>query len=125
MRIYERLQLVCKSNNLKLKDFIEITGLPYRTGQSYLNGTREPNAEGMQIICTQMRINMNWLLTGEGAIFIDEISIGSTDEQEIDLLKDFRATNDTGKKVILSTAKIIATEMNNDASQGGDNEETK
>ena len=72
MRIFERLRLVCSAKGLKLKTFSEVTGLAYRTAQGYLNGDREPNAEGMAIICTHLGVNINWLLTGQGEMFIGE-----------------------------------------------------
>ncbi|MDA3979406.1 XRE family transcriptional regulator [Gallibacterium sp. AGMB14963] len=96
---------------MKLKGFIEVTGLPYRTGQSYLSGVREPNAEGMQIICTRMRININWLLTGSGAMFIDELECNPEGE-EITLLENFRKSNEVAKKAIYQVAKTLSDELN-------------
>lgn len=112
MRIFERLQLVCKTKNLKLKDFVAITGLPYRTGQSYLSGTREPNPEGMQIICTHLSVNINWLLTGKGEMFIgNDLNDSTNSIQESTLLSHFRKTSDIGKKAILATAQIMAEKL--------------
>lgn len=69
-RIKSRLLLACKQLGIdKPKDFQAATGFPYRTAQSYLNGTRTPNADGLAEICTRLRINLNWLLTGEGVFF--------------------------------------------------------
>ena len=45
MSINERLKLVCQEKELNIKRLAEITGIPYRTVQNYLNGDREPNAE--------------------------------------------------------------------------------
>ncbi|QLB21174.1 hypothetical protein A6B43_06395 [Vespertiliibacter pulmonis] len=108
MCISKRLQKACYIKGLKLKDFIEVTGLPYRTGQSYLSGAREPNAEGMQTICTQMGININWLLTGSGVMFVDELTINSNSEEETALLENFRKSNEVGKKAIYQVAKVLA-----------------
>lgn len=110
MCISERLQAACSYKGLKLKGFIERTGLPYRTGQSYLSGTREPNAEGMQIICTQMGININWLLTGYGAMFIDELATSSNSE-EAALLENFRKSNEVAKKAIAQVAETLSNEF--------------
>lgn len=61
MRISERLKLVCEQNNWKIKDFAEISGLPYRTMQGYINGEREPNAEG----CLRLQKQNKSELVGE------------------------------------------------------------
>lgn len=112
MCISKRLQQACQVKGLKLKGFVEVTGLPYRTGQSYLSGAREPNAEGMQIICTQMGININWLLTGSGAMFIDDFTPSSSNE-EIALLENFRKSNEMAKKAIVQVAKTLSDELSN------------
>lgn len=115
MRIFQRLQLVCKAKNLKLKDFVAVTGLPYRTGQSYLSGTREPNPEGMQIICIHLGVNLNWLLTGNGSMFIEDIAKENVNTSpENTLLYHFRKTSEVGKKTILATAQIMAEELHDE-----------
>lgn len=115
MRIFEKLQLACQAKGLKLKDFVAITGLPYRTAQSYLSGTREPNPEGMQIICTHLGVNINWLLTEKGDMFInDYLNESINNIEESTLLSYFRETSEAGKKAILATAQIIAKELKNE-----------
>lgn len=107
MCIKNKLQYICETNGLKLKDFQEITGLPYRTAQSYLNGTRTPNADGLAEICTRLRVNMNWLLADIGKPFIEETATINTslssDEQEI--LQLFRSATDTDREMILHVAR--------------------
>lgn len=101
MSISERLKLVCQEKNWKLKDFSEATGLPYRTAQGYLNGTREPNSEGMLILCLKLNININWLLTGMGSIFIDSVlEADLLNNNEYILLNSFRKCNALGQKTI-------------------------
>ncbi|HHE3464277.1 helix-turn-helix domain-containing protein [Pasteurella multocida] len=97
MRISERLKLVCEQNNWKIKDFAEISGLPYRTMQGYINGEREPNAEGMSAIA-KAGINLNWLVSGNGEMFTTFSS--ELVEQEKQLLTQFRQCNSLGKKAI-------------------------
>lgn len=97
MSISERLKLVCQEKNWKLKDFSEGTGLPYRTAQGYLNGTREPNAEGMAVICKKLNVNLNWLLTGTGNCFI----IDNPHSYDIQLILDrVKQLNEEGRKNI-------------------------
>lgn len=89
MSISERLKLVCQEKNWKLKDFSEAARLPYRTAQGYLNGTREPNAEGMLALCLNINVNINWLLTGKGSIFLSEYHENNIPSSEDKSLVDF------------------------------------
>ena len=105
MRIYERLRIVCEEKGLNIKELSELTGLPYRTAQSYLSGDREPNASGMTIIYTRLRVNINWLLTGEGERFVNGVS--QIDDNEQDILSIYRASNDIGKRIILKSVTSL------------------
>ena len=113
-RIKSRLLLACKQLGIdKPKDFQAATGFPYRTAQSYLNGTRTPNADGLAEICTRLRINLNWLLTGEGVFFVDnavsvglpEITPSGLNAEEQELLALFRQSSELGRAVIMSAAR--------------------
>ena len=113
-RIKSRLLLACKQLGIdKPKDFQAATGFPYRTAQSYLNGTRTPNAEGLAEICTRLRINLNWLLTGEGVFFVDnavsvelpETTPSGLNAEEQELLALFRQSSELGRAVIMSAAR--------------------
>lgn len=70
MSIKNRLKYIIDCNNLNLKEFSEITNIPYRTLQNYLLGLREPNIDILKKLSTQLGININWLLTGEGEPYI-------------------------------------------------------
>lgn len=130
-RIRSRLLLACKQLGIdKPKDFQAATGFPYRTAQSYLNGTRTPNAEGLAEICTRLRINLNWLLTGIGEPFVSTTPPAPVklapaaavlrepqgayhveaplNERERQLLEDFRSANEQGQNAIEDAAKAMA-----------------
>jgi transcriptional regulator with XRE-family HTH domain len=70
--ISERLKAVLEEQGLSIKAFAQRTDLPYRTAQSYLNGERSPNVEGLTKLATRMCINITWLLTGEGHRYWNE-----------------------------------------------------
>ena len=73
MCISERIKEVLREKNINtIKEFAKVCELPYRTAQSYLNGDREPNISGLTKLCTQLSININWLLTGVGERFIKD-----------------------------------------------------
>ncbi len=80
MSISERLNLVLKDKSLKIKDFSDASGVAYRSLQNYLNGEREPNTESLVKLSTQMGINLNWLLTGDGNMYISEDSFSQSNE---------------------------------------------
>ncbi|HHT7633028.1 helix-turn-helix domain-containing protein [Pasteurella multocida] len=89
MCISERLKQICELKNWRIKDFAEMTGLPYRTMQGYIGGEREPNAEGMAAIA-KAGVNLNWLVSGEGEMFQCETQISVISEQEAKLLASYR-----------------------------------
>ena len=121
MCIKDRLLFACKQLGIeKPKKFQEATGFPYRTAQSYLNGTRTPNAEGLVEICTRLRINLNWLIAGVGTPFIEEqdtkselpeFTSGSLTPDEQSLLDDYRYSSETGKQAISTVAKAVEKQI--------------
>lgn len=52
--------------------FAKKCGIPPSTFQSYINGTSLPKFEHLEKIASVYRINLNWLLLGEGEPFISE-----------------------------------------------------
>lgn len=76
MCIDERLRAVLEEQGLSIKAFAQRADLPYRTAQSYLNGERSPNVEGLIKLATRMCINITWLLTGEGHRYWNEDGAG-------------------------------------------------
>lgn len=69
MCISERLKTVLADQSINIKQFAERADLPYRTAQSYLNGERLPNVEGLIKLATHLCIDINWLITGEGPMY--------------------------------------------------------
>ncbi len=106
MRISERLKLVCEQKNWKIKDFAELTGLPYRTMQGYISGEREPNAEGMTAIA-KAGVNLNWLVSGEGEMFQAGMKESVMSEQEEKLIADYRVMPESLKKALSNSFKEI------------------
>ncbi|AKO31326.1 XRE family transcriptional regulator [[Haemophilus] ducreyi] len=110
MRISERLRLICEHNHWKIKDFSELTGLPYRTIQGYIGGEREPNAEGMTAIA-KVGVNLNWLVSGEGEMFKGTEQQADLNQAEIELLNQYRAMSNELQKAIEVSFKAINTEL--------------
>lgn len=107
MHISERLKLVCEQKNWKIKEFAELTGLPYRTMQGYIGGEREPNAEGMTALA-KVGVNLNWLVSGEGEMFQSESQENVMSEQETKLIADYRTMPENLKDAFSITFKEIS-----------------
>ena len=112
MCIAERLKEVLKEKKISsIKEFSEICELPYRTAQSYLNGDREPNIAGLTKLCTQLGINLNWLLTGVGEQFILGVKTSSMKEVSSDkqaLMDAFDDMSPEQRRAILEVGKGLA-----------------
>lgn len=107
MNFSTRLRAVLDSKRMKIKAFSDLTGIPYSTCQSYLSGTREPGMEVLTIICLQLYVNLNWLLTGQGEMFINNNAELLTKE-EAGLIDDFRHMNEQGKAAVTTSARAMA-----------------
>ncbi|MCK3655139.1 hypothetical protein A4G19_05005 [Pasteurellaceae bacterium Macca] len=111
MSIANRLKLLLDTQSLTIKAFSEITEIPYRSVQNYLREERDPNVEALNKICKKMNINLNWLVTGRGGMFIEQISEKDLVNEEIKLLEKGRNTAPLGKKLIYQTAETISVEL--------------
>ena len=110
MRISERLKLVCEHKNWKIKEFAELTGLPYRTMQGYIGGEREPNTEGMTAIA-KVGVNLNWLVSGEGEMFQAVTPKKTISEQEEKLLNNYRTMPENLKDAFSISFKEISNKQ--------------
>lgn len=66
MSIAERLASVVEEQPFTMTAFADHLGIPYRSLQNYLRGEREPSADALRKLNEKWRVNINWLLTGEG-----------------------------------------------------------
>ena len=110
MCISERLRQVCEAKNWKITDFAEQTGIAYRTMQGYIGGEREPNAEGMSGIA-KAGVNLNWLVSGEGEMFIENSNNLILTIDEMNLLENYRSVTDSAKRILQSTSYILCDEI--------------
>ncbi|NCG55224.1 helix-turn-helix domain-containing protein [Serratia fonticola] len=72
MGIQERLRQVMDLKGLTIKELAERSGMPYRSLQNYLRGEREPNNDALLVLRTHLGISVDWLLTGEGDMYLSE-----------------------------------------------------
>ncbi|MBN6060440.1 helix-turn-helix domain-containing protein [Aggregatibacter actinomycetemcomitans] len=108
MSINNRVCLIIEQFGGSITKFSERSGINYRSVQNYMRGDREPNSEAY-LKFAQLGININWLLTGEGEMFIGGNLIESTlTQQEQSLIEDYRESNDQGKEAIEKTARALS-----------------
>ncbi len=110
MSISERLKQVMKLKNLNIKAFSETTDIAYRSVQNYLREEREPNAEALLKIRHALDVNINWLLTGNGDVFVMNSDDSVLTADEMELLKKYRLATDSGKKILQATSQILCDE---------------
>ena len=89
--IAKRLQLIKEKLGLSIKELAQITQMPYRTLYNYLSGEREPTPENLQKLVAHLGININWLLTGEGKMFIKKPRWLEEKEELEDMAQEFGA----------------------------------
>lgn len=109
MSIATRLRSVIDGRGMSIKEASEVMGIPYRTLQNYLLGEREPNAKAMAAIRAHLGISLDWLLTGEGSMFLGVSAEASetqiANQQEEAILELFRSLGEAGKREIQSAAE--------------------
>ncbi|KGQ48586.1 DNA-binding protein [Gallibacterium anatis 10672-6] len=108
MSINSRVCLIIEHLGGSVTKFSERSGINYRSVQNYMRGDREPNSEAY-LKFAQLGININWLLTGQGEMFIGGSSTNNLTQQEQALLEDYRESNEQGKEAIEKTASALAT----------------
>ncbi|EBF2169446.1 helix-turn-helix domain-containing protein [Salmonella enterica] len=112
MNISERLKRVLEAQNLTITDAAIKCGIPYRSLQNYLRGEREPKAEALVVIGTQLGISLDWLLTGRGVMHTSpnlpdniESPLGEITLREQKWLELFRGLSPDVQKNILQHAE--------------------
>lgn len=91
--MYKRLRELQKVLQLSIKEFAEKSGLPYTTLQSYLLNKRSPSAENINKIAKVFNVNVNWLMTGNGDMFLIEKDARISDKFRERIKKDIAAVN--------------------------------
>ncbi|MDG6280432.1 helix-turn-helix transcriptional regulator [Glaesserella parasuis] len=108
MKLKDRLRASFEAKLLKIVEVSEITGISYSTLQNYLRGVREPNVEILIKFSIHLGINLNWLLTGQGEMFIGGTPESTLTQKEQTLLEDYRESNEQGKAAIEEAASALA-----------------
>jgi len=70
--IGERIRLIRKKLGLTQKEFGERIGVIDRLVSKWEKGLNEPTSKSLKAIAQEFNVNLHWLLTGEGEMFIDK-----------------------------------------------------
>lgn len=90
MCISERLKQVLDAKNMTVTEFSNVTGISYRSAMNYLNEGRDPNVNALIKIYKGIKINITWLLTGEGEMFSNTINENILLDSEKELILNYR-----------------------------------
>ncbi|WP_165773150.1 helix-turn-helix domain-containing protein [Conservatibacter flavescens] len=110
MNINQRLKEAINSQNMTIKAFSELVDIPYRSLQNYLREERDPNVDALSKICGKANVNLNWLLTGKGDMFVSKIENAALTSYEVDLIENFRKCDDKSQAAIMSALAILSKE---------------
>lgn len=96
-----RLKLLRKTLDMNQETFAASLGIIHSTVSKYERGEMAPSAAFFAKLGTKHHVNLNWLFTGEGPMFIDE-----SDKVEIESF-DFDLLIDIVKKLSLKRQKMV------------------
>lgn len=72
MSLSKRLKEARTALKIGQKEFAEAIGIIYQSLSKYERGEIKPTAELLTKIAETHKININWLLTGNGQMFLDQ-----------------------------------------------------
>jgi transcriptional regulator with XRE-family HTH domain len=81
--IGERIKMLRKRLNMSQKKFSEMLDVSLITLQRYEKGEREPSSDFLINLKNKFNVNINWLLTGQGKMFLEEDKGDNKIEKEI------------------------------------------
>lgn len=98
----ERLKSLRSALNMNQKDFAQSLGLGQSTWAMIEIGKRELNDRHVKLICSIHNVNKNWLLTGNGKMFVQL----SQDDETAHIVQDMLGSNaGSFYNIVLEVAK--------------------
>ena len=112
MCIIERLNHLIEMPGMTIKAFSEQTEIPYRSVQSYLRAERELSIEAAIKIARAFDISLNWLVLGQGDMYVSSTEELTLNLDELHFLEKYRSTTELGKMIMKSTCNAVFNELN-------------
>lgn len=101
-----RIKEVRKSANLTQTEFADKLGLARNTIANYEGGTREPNDAIIKLICREFNVNQDWLLNGDGPMFIELSREEEITKYIAELVKDDDEMKEFQRKLIRILSRL-------------------
>ena len=116
--IGERFKLIRRELNLTQKAFGDLLGIPLTTVSKYETGTNKPSSDILSKL-SELNININWLLTGNGSMFleqdkeytIDKTAVNMLGETEVKYLSDISAPSEIINSDDFSPVPFVEAEL--------------
>lgn len=81
LQIGNNLAEIRKKLGYKVVDFVEKFGMQYRTYQTYERGERKPPLEFFEQLNEIFNVNLNYIFTGKGEMFLKDENTNTFDRQ--------------------------------------------
>jgi len=72
MSLSQRLQQLREHKSISVKQLSDIGKVTERTIRSYESGDRKPSFDFLFNLYKNLKLNLNWLVSGEGNMFVSE-----------------------------------------------------
>ena len=110
METHERIIRVREILKLNQKDFGEKLGLSKSAANALEIGRRQPSRETLIIMAEKLNINITWILTGYGEMFLEQNTFTEPTTTEImNLLNSFILLDETKRNDVFRYIKSISS----------------
>lgn len=106
MTINRRLKILVSTLNLSVRAFSQAIEISENTTRNYLNKGTKPSTDYAERIASHFtNVNLVWLITGKGKMFIDEMPpVNNTTTTRIKKVSSGAVNSGTGNQVIILEA---------------------
>lgn len=73
--ITQRIKIILKEKNISETELSSLIGMSQRTVNNYINESRKVSFEFVENLVRTFELNANWLITGEGEMYIDNTPV--------------------------------------------------
>ena len=108
MSIHERLKRIRTEKSITLEELSKIIDVPLRTIASYEKDQRTPSAKYLAKLYECLQVNINWLISGKGTMFLTENECPSYKQ----LIKDEFNLTDKEIEVVEAQLNVMKKQKN-------------
>ena len=111
MTIGERVIELIHERGMTQKMFSDITGIPQSTMSSWKGRKQNPGMDKLKIICDTLKVDPYYLVSGtkmKETVNADYITVYHDDQEEYELLIEFRKLSQENKMRLAGYAKALS-----------------